>query len=201
MINSSSTLVINSYFHNNGGDGFKVTRTGRFPSDVITGSVFYSNGANGFNISAAADNDSEFQVQNSVFSNNTSAGIVATAATTAAPFVFINNILYSNGTYGIDMSNAFNQAVLNYNNAYGANTTAPRHNLAVGTGDVTLTADPFVGRTSNNFALNSTAGGGAALKGVGFPGVTLNMGTGALDVGALQTAASTSTGANAAFVQ
>lgn len=59
-----------------------------------------------------------------------------------------------------------------------------------GTGDVVLTVDPFVNGATNNFALNSTAGGGAAVKAVGFPGALPNGGgTGFLDMGALQSAA------------
>ena len=46
-----------------------------------------------------------------------------------------------------------------------------------------LTANPFVG--GSNFALNSTSGGGAALKAKGFPGIT-PAGTGYADIGALQ---------------
>jgi hypothetical protein len=52
--------------------------------------------------------------------------------------------------------------------------------------DVSLSVSPFV--SSSNFALNSTGGGGAALKAAGFPGVS-PAGTGYLDIGALQSQA------------
>lgn len=53
-----------------------------------------------------------------------------------------------------------------------------------GPGDVTLTSDPFVSGSSNNFALNGTAG--ASVKGAGYPGVLPLGGTGFIDMGALQ---------------
>lgn len=62
-------------------------------------------------------------------------------------------------------------------------------NWGAGPSDVTLTADPFTNATGNDFSLNATAGGGAAVKGAGFPGVLPNGGgTGHIDGGALQTA-------------
>ena len=63
------------------------------------------------------------------------------------------------------------------------------NNWGTGQGDVTLSANPFTNATGNNFALNSTAGGGAAVKAAGFPGVLPNGGgTGFIDGGALQSA-------------
>ena len=55
-----------------------------------------------------------------------------------------------------------------------------------------LTASPYVS-VGTNFALNSTAGGGAALYSAGFPGV-MPGGTGYAAVGALQPAASSGGG-------
>ena len=57
-----------------------------------------------------------------------------------------------------------------------------------GTGDVTLTTNPWTLPGSNDFSLNSTAGGGAAVKGLGFPGV-ISSGTSHMDGGAIQSAA------------
>lgn len=61
------------------------------------------------------------------------------------------------------------------------------NNWGAGVGDVTLTADPFTNGAGDNFTLNSTSGGGAAVKGQGFPGVVFG-GTGHMDMGALQSA-------------
>lgn len=54
--------------------------------------------------------------------------------------------------------------------------------------DVILTADPFVSKSTNDFRLNTTAGGGAACRGHGvptsWPGNSLT--TSAPDMGAAQ---------------
>ena len=69
-----------------------------------------------------------------------------------------------------------------YNNTSGAS-----HFLDTNVGGVVLTADPFVNAAAGNFALNATAGGGAACRAAGvlgvFPGA---LSTGYLDIGAVQ---------------
>lgn len=62
-------------------------------------------------------------------------------------------------------------------------------NWTAGPGAVTLSADPFTNGASNDFSLNGTAGGGAAAKALGYPGVLTVGGTGYLDPGALQSQA------------
>ena len=70
-----------------------------------------------------------------------------------------------------------------YNNTSGAFSNAA--NRAVGS--VILTADPFVNAAGGDFALNTTAGGGAACRNVGFPGVFPGgLTTGYADIGAAQ---------------
>jgi hypothetical protein len=68
------------------------------------------------------------------------------------------------------------------------------NNWPAGVGDITLSANPFTNGASNDFSLNSTAGGGAAVKAAGFPGVLNSGGTGFIDLGALQVQASGATG-------
>lgn len=72
----------------------------------------------------------------------------------------------------------------------GCNTTGASgfyNNWGSGTNDVTLSVNPFTNPAGNDFSLNSTAGGGAAVKGAGFPGI-VSGGTGHMDMGALQSA-------------
>lgn len=71
-------------------------------------------------------------------------------------------------------------------NAIGGGCTA-RTGVPTGPNDKSLTVDPFIAGGSNNFALNSTTGGGALLRATGWPGVLSSGGTGFLDIGALQT--------------
>lgn len=102
---------------------------------------------------------------------------------------FLNNISYGNGGFGINTANAI---VTGYfygdYNSYGSNTSGNLNNMPAGSHDVTLTADPFVLGASLNFSLNNTSGGGANLKGVGFPGFIASAvpAQGHLDIGTFQ---------------
>jgi hypothetical protein len=100
-----------------------------------------------------------------------------------------NNIFYGNGGYGINLQyTAGSGLYFTAANAFGSNVSGNNNYTANGPiADITLSASPFIG--SGNFALNTTTGGGAALKGTGFPGIT-PMGTGYLDIGALQSKSS-----------
>ena len=106
-----------------------------------------------------------------------------------------NSIAYGNGAYGIDAASVIPTGLYYFNNnAYGGNTSGNLHNVAAGTNDVTLSGDPTVAGVSNNFALNNTAGAGAACRSVGFPGVLQAGGTGFTDIGPLQHSTSGSGG-------
>jgi len=102
-----------------------------------------------------------------------------------------NNVSYGNGGYGM-YGPAIGMAVdyINYN-AYGSNTSGNLNGFTAGPNDVTLTADPFTGADATSvlnaetvddiFALfkpNNTSGGGAAIRGVGYPAYR--------DIGAVQ---------------
>ena len=103
---------------------------------------------------------------------------------------FLHNNLIVGSTTGIQFSGANVVQVIEKYNAFFGNTS----NLNYGTPDATdqiLTAGPFVnpGGAVNklsdafvNFALNSTAGGGALCRGAGTPAY--------LDIGAVQSAPS-----------
>ena len=49
-------------------------------------------------------------------------------------------------------------------NADGNNTSGETSGIASGDNDITLTADPFVDASSDDFNINDTAGGGALLR-------------------------------------
>ncbi len=119
-------------------------------------------------------------ISNSVFANNAGSGVVWNGF----QFNVYNSIFYGNGNYGIDGG----AVVLDCDfNAFGANTNGNRHLIPAGPNDVTLTASPFT--SSTNFALNTTAGGGAACKASGYPGAFPGgASTGSLDIGAVQSA-------------
>lgn len=112
------------------------------------------------------------------------------AGTPNASHLVRNNIFASCAGYGLNYGSVTPQGVT-YPNAYYNNTLGGRSaNYAGGftlPSDVTLTTSPFTAAASGDFSLNSTAGGGAALRGTAspgsFPGSTF---TGYLDFGAVQ---------------
>jgi hypothetical protein len=163
-LNQVTTSITHTIIVNNTGPGFVQNQANGVLSFV--NDVFYKNSGDNINFQAA---------NNSVFIEDT--------------------VIYGSGGYGINqLTNAQANWFL-YNNGYGDNTSGnfniPANTAATGTftnaGAVSLSADPFVNGSSGNFALNSTSGGGAALKAAGTPGVFPgNTTTGYPDVGAAQ---------------
>jgi uncharacterized protein (TIGR02217 family) len=85
------------------------------------------------------------------------------------------------------------------NNAYFGNGSGARRQVPAGSGDITLTADPWTSAAVGNFSPNSTAGGGAALRAAGYPGgygLSSAPATqvGYLDVGSVQSQAASTAG-------
>ena len=93
------------------------------------------------------------------------------------PSVVLGNLLVNNGGYGIAYQNTIIPTANNNPNAFYNNTSGntnanysvfhPYYNSTVS--DITLTASPFVNPSSGNFGLNTTAGGGALVRGTGWP--------------------------------
>ena len=102
---------------------------------------------------------------------------------------FQNCVSYGNSGFGYNMvtstlGNLFLSCAAGSNTA-GATPSSTRYILIPAL--IALTADPFVNTAGGNFALNNTAGGGAALRAVGMPGVfPAGLTTGYLDIGAAQ---------------
>jgi hypothetical protein len=181
---NTQTVLYNVYLHNNGGDGVDMNGIG---ITAFVNVVSASNTADGVHFTNGGTiDDANFWFINSVLANNGGDGFESTSATVKTILQVVNSIIYGNTGTGIKagVAPAFQYAVAN---GYGANGT-DRSNFNAGTGDVALSANPFTNSGSGDFSLNATAGGGAALKGVGFPGVSI-FGTGHLDIGALQSAA------------
>lgn len=184
------------YVHDNACPGIKV--------GVSTSAVFClvtnNSGAtsDGIQVSEAT------QVLNCTIHNSGRDGIRALGAA-ADNLLWRNNILSNNAGFGItgNTSTAMGADPDFDGNAFFSNTSGTRSAMDSFTGiygvnpytnsrDVTLTVSPYVGGTTGstaNFALNNTAGGGAACRAVGSPGTWAgNTGTtGYLDMGAVQT--------------
>jgi hypothetical protein len=95
---------------------------------------------------------------------------------------------------GVGGTGWFTGALL-YNNAFYNNGTAPTVGFNAGIGTVTLSANPYTS-IGSDFSLNSTAGGGAACKGAGWPGALNFGGTGHADIGPLQASGAVTTTVN-----
>jgi hypothetical protein len=115
-----------------------------------------------------------------------------------------NCVAYGNGSIGLTTSAAFN-CLAEANTSFGFSTTGLLHHCGAynNTGGlvmfgasvlayaainfVTGTASFFVDPANGNFALNTTAGGGAAARAAGYPGVLPGgLSTGYADIGAVQ---------------
>lgn len=101
-------------------------------------------------------------------------------------FTAISCVAYGCGAYGFDLAAGAATALINC--AGGSNTSGNKARDAfVDHGFIALSADPFTNAAAGDFSLNTTSGGGAALRAAGslglFPGGTT---TGYLDVGAAQ---------------
>lgn len=174
-------------------DAYRFLGTGI--STTIIGSLIYGNTGFAVNTISGTPTNQIVLIGNTI-ANNTAGGINLYQSTPSSSTIImvraVNNIFYGNGTYGFALS-VTSAIGINANNAYGANTSGARNNLAAGTNDVTLTANPFVNSSGGNFALNNTTGGGPLCKQAGFPGAFPGgLSTGHPDIGAVQTSGGSS---------
>ena len=189
---TDAVYCIGCYIHNNGGGGalLRVSSGGAWQSLFISSIIALNTGA-GIQQSdnQGGQNGRGLGIFSSTLYKNTGDGLTIGSTSGAVPFQAFNTVFYGNGGFGINNTGGATSSApssyTSFSNAFGSNTSGATTGLiAPSTGTVTLTADPFTSGT--NFALNSTAGGGALLKGQGFPGTLINGGTGAIDIGPLQ---------------
>jgi len=186
LMNLSSSVVTNCYVHDNTTTGIKINQAQE--GGVVIGCVIESNsGGSSDGIFGTYRNT----IYGCVLYGNGRDGMRFPNNFAAIQQGVRNNIFDSNAGYGINFTSAFVNGpyalpVINYN-AFRNNTSGARNNVSAGTGDVTLSADPFTNAASGDFSLNTTAGGGAACRAAGFPGVFPGgLTTGYLDIGAAQ---------------
>lgn len=166
---NGTTIIVGNTFRDNSGSAWD---TGGGSANLsFFSNVFADNGRGVYDTGTTRTVVLTFL--NNTFANHTNDGIRVDETSGSVSLALINNIFYGNGAYGINLQDGAteNNARLRANrkNAYGSNTSGARNNLNAGTGDVTLTADPFTNAASNDFTLNNTAGGGAACRQAGFP--------------------------------
>lgn len=182
IISRSEISVIGCSVHHNG-KGVQGAEHTTFERSII-----WSNSGDGY--SFGYKNSGTVIVLNSTFANNGGDGLDI-----GAPFImhFANNLIYGNTLFGVTASGTLTWQI--WYNAYGGNGSGNVNSFArLGYSPVTLTANPFTNAGAGDFSLNSTAGGGAACKDAGYPGVFPGGNTtGHLDIGAAQSAGSSGT--------
>lgn len=179
----TSVVFVGDYFHGN-----TVDLNDTSPQLTISRTIFSSStGAYSLNI---PNSITSFTIDSSVFYN--AAGPAIVLASSSGYLNGLTNTIFYGNYQAIDNLNT-SYGVLNVyvqaHNAYGANTNA-NANWGYDPSSISLSANPFVSASTGNFALNSTSGGGAALKAAGTPGVFGSATTNYEDIGAAQSAGS-----------
>lgn len=185
-ISFGGTLVLNNCYLN-GNTGIQIVSSTFGASLIATNSFITNGGSAGVQLQGPA---TLMRIQNCTIAFNVVDGLQTSTASQNAFILAQSSIIYGNGGWGISMGTSMIFASNSYTaqNAYGANTLGNRNHVNPGIGDVTLTANPFIG--SPNFALNAVAGGGASCKGLGYPGLFPGgTTTGVMDIGAAQSGA------------
>lgn len=179
---SGSNFLIGCYIHDNGGDGVHITSTNSGTSASgachFERCVIYNNTGNGIFMDQQNPSTQIMtwpQVINCGIVANGGDGIQLNsgAGNNFNAFILVNNIIESQGGYGINNVHSGSGYIqIQYNNAFGsggtANASGKYNNLPISATDINLTAEAFT-TVGSNWTLNSTSGGGAACKAVGFP--------------------------------
>ncbi|MCU1301572.1 MAG: hypothetical protein JWQ87_1856 [Candidatus Sulfotelmatobacter sp.] len=179
--------VIDSYIHDNTGYGI-LNSIGGYVD--VSGSLIVNNTLQGISITTTA---ADVRIVRSTIANNGGDGVASSIALNT--LILSSSIFYGNGGWGVNKPSPKLPVMIGQANAFGSNTSGNRNNVSAGIGDVSLSADPFTNSAGRNYALNSTAGGGTACKGAGYPGTFPGaVSVGHLDIGAVQTTGSGGSG-------
>ncbi len=181
FVSGSTTGIVarGNYIHdNNTGDnasvgGITLNGSGNSPGQVVSHNIITGNKkANIISNGAAAP------VFVDIYANvidaptgTTPDNILLTAVNAGFRMNIIGNLITNPGSGRNNISipsGAANFVDEDYN-AYYANGGTNLLNVTAGSNSVTLSADPYTNAAGANYSLNSTAGGGAACKDVGFP--------------------------------
>lgn len=207
---TAGSVVANNYIHDGVGYGILIAsaRRGQIVNNIVDTMTTVGIGVN-TDYGAAV-------LYNTIYGSGTF-GIEIDADSLLQGNLVRNNLVVNSGTWGFsagatagdaafpqyDGNGYFNNTSGNRRSMDDTGATVPINGAAPYTNvfDVILTADPFTNGAGGDFTLNSTAGGGAAVKGVGTPGTIPGVtGTGYPDLGAFQSQApAASTGCACGF--
>jgi hypothetical protein len=193
--------IQNSFLHDNTGTVLWTPNSLAFVFNLdILNSLIVDGTGIGISVPAPTSGPNRVRIMGSTIARHSSHGI--SNANTVSTWVLENNIIYGNGGWGAINSVTIPIIILN-NLAYGANFSGDLSGFTASATDVALAADPFTDSAKDDYSLNSAAGGGAACKSAGYPGLFLGSSTtGYMDIGAVQAAAGGASGPHgSAFVQ
>jgi hypothetical protein len=134
----------------------------------------------------------QLQLLNCTVQGNTLSGLLLSGSAGGYAGFVANNLFVGNARYGIEQGTTDYSALAWFgrhftNNGFYNNTLGATRQLPTLLGSVTLTADPFTSAATDDYSLNSAAGGGTACKDVATPGVfPRGLVTGYLDLGAVE---------------
>jgi hypothetical protein len=150
---------VGNYFHDNGIDVYGYSQG----STQVIGNIF-SSSTGSFSVGLQGN---FMQVRGNTFYNAAGSALLFSIQSNAS--CVQNNIFYGN-LWAINQTTSASgaAALCATRNAYGSNKNA-NINFPVSATSITLSANPFVNAAAANFALNNTAGGGAALRAVASP--------------------------------
>ncbi len=183
----ASLTAYYTYFHDNLGGMLHPTTSGGALIRAYF-CIFDSNTEYDISLTRTTTSQPNIDARNCVFYNAVRGiNLGGNAGVVPDSVLLVNNIFYG-GTYGIYQANVGSSRKSLYNtNAFGGQSTSARLNFDTGANEITLSANPFVDAAAGNFSLNSTAGGGALLRGLGFPLIYMGSATNNYpDVGATQ---------------
>jgi len=175
---SSSTLIWNNVIRSCGagrassgtGQGIELELDGGSAGVTIIGNIIRDCYANGIDIHSDST-DCKVSILNNAIHDNGDDGIYARNTLDATNWQSIaNNILTDNGGYGLHFNTATGPALTCWtdNNAFRGNSSGEVSNVTKGSNSVTLSADPYLDESSDDYQLNDTAGGGAACLDAGY---------------------------------
>ena len=153
--------------------GIDVDGTSGLAGSSITGNVVRDHADDGIRV-AGNIADQNLLIKNNVCHDNGGSGISidGTHSVNAGPIVILNNILTDNAQFGIERvsgtTDSFGITITEDFNFFRGNTSGETLGILQGANDVTLTADPYTDEASDDYSLNATAGGGAAVRDAGF---------------------------------
>lgn len=174
--NAGVVYIDGSYFHAN---AVSVNTNTSSLALTIAYSIFGDDTDTSVNV-----NSVRLAVYNSTFVAATNKAVFPSNSLTVYA-TYRNNLMYGND-YGIFYSGGTlpngQVNITSANNCF-KNTNG---NLGYsGVGDITMTVDPFTNLAAKDYSLNSTAGGGAACRSAGYPGVfPAGLTTGGISIGA-----------------